>query len=103
MPPASAPPPQTPRARAALTGTAAIGGDTDAPRLRLMIEIVDIGEAASGKERRPDVAYGSFDATFLVTSSYRNRTRLITVMSSKRQQAWMEADGVTVTFQHGAA
>ena len=82
--------------------TAPIGGKAATPVICLSVEIVEIGEAAGGEKGAADVADTSFDATFLVATSDRDRTRFVAVVPSKAQQRGVEADRVTASFQHGA-
>src|SRR5277367_2674321 len=78
--------------------TAPISGEAVAPSLGLSIEIIEIGERASGEERITCVTYGSFHAAFFVAASDRHRARFITIISGKAEQCRMEADRTTASF-----
>jgi hypothetical protein len=79
--------------------TAPISGEAVAPSLGLSIEIIEIGERASGEERITYVTYGSFHAAFFVAASDRHRARFITIVSGEAEQCRMEADRTTASFQ----
>src|SRR4051794_22558873 len=80
---------------------AAIGGDAQAPVSGLGIEIVEIAERTGGEECLAHVADGALDAALLVAARHGNGARLVTVVPGEAQQRWMEADRITMPFQHG--
>ena len=82
--------------------TAPVGGQAAAPVVGLGIEVVEIGEAAGGEERRAHVADGALDAALLVAARHRDRTRFVAIVPGKVQQRGMEADRVAAPFQHRA-
>jgi hypothetical protein len=77
-----------------LLWAAPIGGRTDAPGVRLSVEVIDIDEGACGEERIPEEPYGSFYATIFVAAGDRYGTRLVAIISGKVQERRMEADRV---------
>ena len=80
-------------------GTAPVGGLPVAPGLGLGIEIIEIGERASGEERITYVTYGSLNAAFFVAARHRHRAGFITVVSGKAEECRMEADRIAASFQ----
>jgi len=79
--------------------TTPIGGLAAAPGVGLVVEIVQIGEHASGEEGVPHEPYGSFHAAFFVAACHCHRAGFITIMSGKTEQCRMEADRITASFQ----
>jgi hypothetical protein len=72
------------------------------PGERLGIEVVEVGIGAGGEEGVTHVADRSLDAALLVAPSRRDRTGLIMVMATEREQRGVEADGVADALQHCA-
>ena len=84
-----------------LLWAAPIGSGTDAPGLRLSVEVINIGEGACGEERLPDEPYSSFHSgLFFVAARNRYRARLVTIVSGEAQERRMEADRVATSFEH---
>ena len=72
-----------------------------APRARLGVEIVHVGDVSRGEEGIPDEADLALHAALLVASGYRHRARLVTVVGCEGQQLGVEGDGVAYPLQHG--
>ena len=85
-----------------LVRTAPVGGRAVAPALGLGIEVIEIREAAAGKEAVADVADGALDATLLIAARDRYGARLIAIMPGKAQQGRMESDRIATPVQHHA-
>ena len=83
-------------------GAAPVGGEAEAPRLGLGIEVINIREGASREEGLPDIADGALDAALLVAAGDRDRARFVAIAPGEAQQRGMEADGVAAPFQHRA-
>src|SRR6202022_2091088 len=80
----------------------AIGGGSRAPESGLGIQIVEVSEFARGKEVLAYKLDCSFDASLLVAPTHRHGTRLVAMMRGEREQRRVEADRITLTFEHGA-
>jgi len=81
-----------------LSGAPAIRRDAEAPSLGLDIEVIHIGELASGEEVVAHIADGALDAALLISPRYSHGARFVTIMSGKLDQDGVEADGIAVTF-----
>lgn len=84
------------------TGAPSVGGDTLAPGVSLGIEIVEVAEAAGGKEVVADIANGPLDAALLIAPGNGHWTGIITMMGGKGEQRGVEADRLAMTLEHGA-
>jgi hypothetical protein len=73
-----------------------------APDRSLGVEIVDINKMARCKEAVADIANRTLDAAFFIAARHRDRAGLIAIVRGKRQQRRVEANGVTLAFQHRA-
>src|SRR5215471_2922157 len=86
-----------------IAGPGALMSDLVAPCQGLAVEVLQSQEGTRGEEIGTDVLNGSFDAPFLVTSGRAARTRGEMIVSGELQEARMEMDGITATFEHHTA
>ena len=77
-------------------------GGALAPGLGLRVQIIQVGEGASGEEGLAHVADRALDASLLVATRHRHWARLEAVMACEREQGGMKADGVATALEHGA-
>ncbi len=73
------------------------------PYQSLAIELFQGREWPGCKERIPHIAYRSLDASFLISSCRRDRTRLTVIVGGEFEQARMKANLIAVALQHGAS
>ena len=73
-----------------------------APGRGLGIEVVHIGKPAGRKEAVAYVAHRAFDFTFFVAACHRHWAGLVAIVRREVEQRRVEADGITLTLQHGA-
>ena len=85
-----------------IVGALAICRRTITPGCGLLIEIVNVFEAAGGEEGVAYVANGALHAAFFVAARDRDGARFVTVMAGKIQQGGMEADRIAAPLQHRA-
>ena len=83
-------------------GAAPRTGGALAPGLGLRVQVVQIGEGASGEEGLAHVADRALDAPLLVAARHRHRARLEAVVAGEREQGRVEADRVAATLEHRA-
>jgi hypothetical protein len=80
----------------------AVRGDARYPSVGLGVEIVEVPEAAGGKEVVADITNGALDAALLVAPGNGDWTGIVTTMGGKGEQSGVEADGLAMTLKHSA-